>query len=151
MPDPTLNIAGTSHYALAQSHAVKPPASVPPVEDAQTGQPSIDLSYRGDPQSNGAQRRHFDESTIAGPPPTFEASLLELERDIDLALRRLEARREHGNEARPPVNQGERRAERQEQPGATEQAHESHAAHEVETTPDAGVEGTPPEAEALQK
>ena len=35
-----------------------------------------------------------DEHVLTGPPPTFEASLLEVESDLDAILRRIEARRE---------------------------------------------------------
>jgi len=94
MPDPNLNIANASQLSLAQNHLVRHPPPVAPIEQTQAGETSIDLSHREGSNSNHPQRPHYDETTIAGPPPTFEASLLELERDIDVALKRLEARRE---------------------------------------------------------
>lgn len=148
MPDPTLNIAGASQYALAQNQAVKPPAPVAPVEETQTGEASIDLSHRGKPQSGGTERRHFDESTIAGPPPTFEASLLELERDIDLALKRLEARRDQGYESGKTANIANNQTTHPEANDAKVPSHEQQSATAPESALANGNETNASGAEA---
>lgn len=74
--------------------AVKPPAKS---DDAAL---SADNGHAGHQHAatkaslDAADLRPRDEHILTGPPPTFEASLLEVESDLDAVLRRIEARRE---------------------------------------------------------
>lgn len=40
------------------------------------------------------RRRHYDESVLTGPPPAFQASLLEVEANLEAIMHRLETARE---------------------------------------------------------
>ncbi len=78
-----------------------PAPSVPPVEAPLAGQAlggrSAAQNSGGqsrDKQDRDAQRLHsadFDDTTLPGPPPAFQVSLLELDQDLMLTLARINA------------------------------------------------------------
>lgn len=93
MPDPSMNIGGSSHASFAMAVPPKPRLAVSPPVKTQSSETSIDLGNRHPAESSFKNDRKPDESTVPGPPPAFETSLLEFERDIDIALKRLATRR----------------------------------------------------------
>jgi hypothetical protein len=93
MPDPSLNIGGSSHVSFAMAVLPKPKIAVSPPVKTQSSETSINLGNRRPSESSLKNDRKPDESTVPGPPPAFETSLLEFERDIDIALKRLATRR----------------------------------------------------------
>lgn len=92
-----------------------PPVIVPPVSSARKAETAPNSTDNQNARDHLAEAekaratmetRPYDEHILTGPPPTFEASLLEVERDLDATLRRLEARRELGRVAQsgaPPA------------------------------------------------
>lgn len=99
MPDPILNIAASSHFALSNSHNPKPTVAVTPTKRTHNGDTPLDHGKHSQPNLFNHPEKKLDASVLTGPPPAFEASLLELERDIEIALKRMEARRSQNIQA----------------------------------------------------
>lgn len=86
-------------------NAVRPTPPVPqpmvakPAESSASGS-SGNYSFARDPGQSAAnarlaaERRPFDDNVLTGPPPAFEASLLEVEGNLEATIRRIEQARE---------------------------------------------------------
>jgi len=92
--------------AIGMAVRPTPPAPSPQVaKPVDTGSPrsATDYGQSRDPQRSAAAaeefagRRRFDKNVQTGPPPAFQATLLDVEANIDAAIERLdEAREKHG-------------------------------------------------------
>ena len=96
-----MSVVLPSQNQIPFGYHMKPPAPTPVrrVEaPAQTSQSSSSTDY-GLTKGNSAENMRkipeaFDEHILTGPPPAFQASLLEVESHLDVILRRLEAERQ---------------------------------------------------------
>lgn len=93
----------------------------PPVPQPQVAKPADSGSARSatdygqakDPKSEAAairsleERRRYDKHVLTGPPPAFQASLLEVEGNLEAIMERLNAARDSSDEvetrSEPPV------------------------------------------------
>ena len=95
-----------------------PPAPVPPVAEAADNGASNSSNQYQDAKNTqaaaqevrqAAERRLPGDRVLAGPPPSFEASLLEVEGNLDAIIKRLDAAREKArtdnDNAVEPANQ----------------------------------------------
>ncbi len=86
-------------------NAVRPDPQPPPPPvakpiDSGSSRSATEYDQARKPQADAPRRRdierqaRFDKKTLTDPPPAFEASLLEVEANLEAVMRRLEAARE---------------------------------------------------------
>ena len=93
-----------------RSPATPPAQKVLPTEalnNAQTSTEYLKIKTQELPEPAQDERQEVRDERLTGPPPAFQASLLEVEADIDFAIKKMEAAREMAADARAVEPAGE--------------------------------------------
>ena len=119
--------------AAANYTATPRPAISPQFAYASAGEPPVG----NEATAVVAQPKPFDPDVITGPPPTFEATLLELEAHLRMSLARIDVLRNvHALDRPTPVEKPKTEAAPAEVQQASAQKAESAAAGDAEPAPE---------------
>ena len=89
------NPAGAFSYATRPAPPEHKPLQAEPEPSARSDTLAAQSRDRPAQEQAQAEKERHDPNTIAGPTPSFQASLLEIEADLQNAIKRIEAARSH--------------------------------------------------------